>query len=196
MSLVLDLFYLKTVAKEIKKTKKQKENKTEHKLICSLPRPSYCEAQPTQPSASRPPPLDRRTRGRVPTARRHAPATSCLPARRWRHPRAPRTPLNPLHLSPLSQDSLSFHCSLPQRHRVLPSTPLATTAATSIPAAFQLAHKLRLGSIKLYADARDAGCPEATPSPPSSPPWPAIAAARFAATRTSPSTPRPPLHPP
>ena len=85
----------------------------------------------------------------MPTARRHALATSYLPAHRWRHPRAPRTPLNPLHLSPLSQDSLSLLCSLPQRHRVLPSTPLATTAATSIPAAFQLAHKLRLGSMKL-----------------------------------------------
>ena len=31
--------------------------------------------------------------------------------------------------------------------------------ATSIPAAIQLAYKLRLGSMKLYADARDAGAP-------------------------------------
>ena len=41
---------------------------------------------------------------------------------------------------------------------------------------------------KLYHDARDAGCPEATPSPPSSSPRPAIAAVRFAAPKTPPSS--------
>ena len=42
----------------------------------------------------------------MPDARAHAPATSRLPARRWRHPRAPRTPLNPSLLS-LTRCSLS-----------------------------------------------------------------------------------------
>jgi len=52
--------------------------------------------------------------GRVPDARAHAPATSCLPARRWRHPRAPRTPPRPLHLPSLPLDPVPSSASLPR----------------------------------------------------------------------------------
>ena len=50
----------------------------------------------------------------MPDARAHAPATSCLPARRWRHPRAPRTPPRPLHLPSLPLDPVPSSASLPR----------------------------------------------------------------------------------
>ena len=82
----------------------------------------------------------------MPDARAHAPATSCLPARRWRHPRVPHTPLDPLHLSPLSRVSPSVPiplCSLslprpngarrrrPALARPQPSRSLSDTPSSS-----------------------------------------------------------------
>ena len=65
----------------------------------------------------------------MPDARAHAPATSCLPARRWTHPRAPRTPpglsLSPVP-SPPSSGSLSLPPSGARRHRSLQMQPPAT----------------------------------------------------------------------
>ena len=79
----------------------------------------------------------------MPDARAHAPATSCLPARRWRHPRAPRTPLDPLHLSPLSRVSpsvpipsalsLSRSTTSTREHRRAPPQPVSTPSLTDAP---------------------------------------------------------------
>ena len=151
-----------------KQQKIENKNKTEHKLTCSLPRPSYCEAQPTQPSASRRPPLDRRTRGRVPTARRHAPATSCLPARRWRHPRAPRTPLNPSGSLSLSLCSSPPSVSFSRERPSAPSPPTSTTAPRATASPRRCAPKLRLDPLFLPTESHPAKRPEASP-PTSSP---------------------------
>ena len=58
----------------------------------------------------------------MPDARAHAPATSCLPARRWRHPRAPRTPPRPLHLSSLPPGPHFLLC-FPPAHTTERSSP-------------------------------------------------------------------------
>ena len=62
----------------------------------------------------------------MPDARAHAPATSCLPARRWTHPRAPRT-LPGLALSPVPSPPFFGSLSLPpsgaRRRRSPPPQP-------------------------------------------------------------------------
>jgi hypothetical protein len=114
------------------------------------------------------------------------------PASRWRPPfvliRATTTPRVPSLLSLTRCIPSPSSVSLPRSSPDAPRPPTSTTRATSIPTPSQLGHELRLGSGKLYHDARDAGCPEATPSPPSSSPRPAIAAVRFAAPKTPPSS--------
>ena len=79
--------------------------------------------------------------------------------------------------------------------RTEPPSPTSSLAATATPSLPLHTPELRPDPMKLHHDACDAGCPVATPSPPSSSPRPAIAAVRFAAPKTSPSSPRPPLHP-
>ena len=154
----------------------------------SRPSSPTSAAQPTFP-----PPLSssssaRRQRRGVARARAPRPP----PASRWRPPfvliRATTTPRVPslLYLTRCIPSPSSV--SLPRSSPDAPRPPTSATGATSIPMPSQLGHELRLGSGKLYHDARDAGCPEATPSPPSSSPRPAIAAVRFAAPKTPPSS--------
>ena len=50
----------------------------------------------------------------MPDARAHAPATSCLPAHRWRHTREPRTPPRPLYLPSLPLDPIPSSACLPR----------------------------------------------------------------------------------
>ena len=82
-----------------------------------------------------------------------APATSCLPARRWRHPRVPRTPLDPLHLSPLSRVSPSVPIPLCSLSLPRPNGAAATDE-------LHHGHRLPLASPT---------CPEAPPSIAASP---------------------------
>ena len=104
-------------------------------------------------------------------------------------PRPPWTPsLSPSPLFLSSASSLSLARAQPQpRHR--------NAAATVSPSTPRCACELHLDVPDLLDKPRRHGRAATPPSPPSSSPWPEIAAARFAATRTPPSSPTPSFDP-
>ena len=131
----------------------------------------------------------------MPDARAHAPATSCLPARRWRHPRAPRTPPRPLHLpslplDPVPSSALSLHA--PERSS---SSPTPFAVATVFLAATRSTQEIRLDHLFLLAEKRTAGAPATSPPPSSSTSGPPAIFVKFVSSGASPSSPRPPSQP-
>ena len=130
----------------------------------------------------------------MPDARAHAPATSCLPARRWRHPRAPRTPLDPSASSPLSRVSPS-HALSPEHHRAEPVAADRRTYSQSHPPPLRCIPELFDVVLDPFTEPRTRGTPEMMP--PSSFPSPATGEPPRCSARSgaSPSSPRPPLHP-
>ena len=92
----------------------------------------------------------------MPDTHAHAPATSCLPARHWTHPRAPRTPQASHSLPEL----LSSSGSLARSHRTHPPPPTSFLAATATPSPLRRAPELRCSALVLLVISRDQKGPE------------------------------------
>ena len=181
---------MKIKSKQI--TEIEKNNK-KGKTSPGLPGPGEKPAQLAGQPGPSPPPLSsssscQEDEGRVVAAREHTPATSCFPARRWRHPTTPRTPRT-LSLSPVLSSPLPRFLA---HGRALPSPPATVAAATASPSPSLCARELRHDVLYVLDEPGTRGRTVSSPPPSSSSLATQIAAVKFVAVRTSPNSPSSP----